>query len=969
LECTREQNMNARDDAVVAESREKETAEQRRDGGDDDKAARVVPVASESSREEQRQTSREDYSDGPINDATVRHANAISASAAEFLSLDAADSVLVLVLYRLPVLAERDSKSGAWRFKWDDDAIYLTSAGLKAALEANRRVVWVGILNSVSEVCESECASIARTLASDFSCIPVFLPRATLIRFYTGFCKGVLWPLFHMTSSVPTEAGARQVFDRGLWQTYTTVNRAFSDVVVSVYQGDTTSIWIHDYHLLLLPLQLRRRLTGAKIGFYLHTPWPSSDVYRTLPVRDEILRSVLSVTVLGFNLFDYARHFISCCTRLLDLEHIMRNGNIIMNYCNRRVVIRVSHIGIDPARFDRALSCSPFSSSPHTHATTENKDGDAKADDTDGAAEGGGDDNDDEQGTARLVALEVERIRARVGEHRRIVCAIDDLDVIKGLPFKLLAMEQLLINFPAYRDQLVLYQVANPRGVPRAEPLRAEIYEIVDRINEDFGSEDYAPVVYIEGRLSLVERVALYQAADAMLLTPIRDGLNLIPYEFLVSSREGHARLILSENIGCSRALFSAVRVNPWDSEEIMYTLDMALNEDDQQVAEEQAADVRNLRQSTIANWALSFVADLDDTHEPRMRHRLALGLDSRAAVELADLNMVDPVELMHAFQASSFPIFVINYDTLIRPASSVPGQTSSSTAESRKWSSCRPSQRILSALNTLSTVGTVCVFSDLPQDTLLAIFGAACPLVSLLAESGLFLLHAHRVRNGDDEQDGEEDDTRECGGARRFGESDSGWVRTVPQDVDMSWVDVAREIMTGYCERTDGSYLETTQVSLTWHYINADPTFGSWQAKELRNHLFAVLGAFDVEVVQGDGSLHVRLKDLAKFALEVAWRGVTQSSHAQSSIDFVMASCDSRADESMLAALDTLTQRDSVQRVFKCSVEVQPQSQREYFVRSTNDMEDLLVMLSRSKARRETPASGSERVREGSAG
>jgi len=866
----------------------------------------------------------------------------------EALEMDPNEGSLIIVLYRLPIIATRNANTHTWTFKWDDDAIYLTSDGIRKALNANRRVIWVGILSTIEEVLESERDNVSQYLAQHFSCVPVFLPRETLIRFYSGFCKRILWPLFHMMSSEPadstkvstkerilsqSEDGSTQYpaasanvhqFDRSLWQTYTVVNRKFSDVVVSVYQGESTLIWIHDYHLLLLPMQLRRRLTGAKIGLYLHTPWPSSELYRTLPVRDELLRSVLSVTLLGFNLFDYARHFLSCCVRLLDLEHFMKNGNILIEYAGRRAVIRVSHIGIDPERFSSCIESQTVKKEVHRLLNVVN---------------GYRSDSD-------------RRRKKESVEPVRIVCGIDDIDATKGLPFKLLAFEQLLINLPQYREHLVLYQVAIPRDVPTLQKLREETYDIIERINEEFGTESYTPVIFVEQRLSLVERVALYQASDAMLLTPIRDGLNLIPYEFLIAARPGKGRLVLSENTGCSRALFSAIRVNPWNSQEIMYSLDMALCEDEQQAAEEQAADVHNLKSNTIAKWARSFVSDLESIEEPKMRHRVALGLGSQGMGELADLNYLDPMNIAQKVQGllaneANELLFVFGYEGVLlksRGTSSTSdenfGSFFSKAGRSKALESAgssalhhhvhsswatRISERTLNSLNVLSKQKHCHVFilSSHTIDQLEKVFDESRQ-IGLLAENGFYM---------------------------RAPGSDT-WQGVTPSETDLSWIDVAREIINGYCERTDGSYLEETHAGLVWHFQDADPTFGSWQAKELHDHLESVLGVFDVEVVQGEGWLLVRLKDLAKLALEAIWlRALGEDKKRRKRLGFALACCSGRADESFLSVLENRALKSGASDVFPCCVEVPPFLSSQFYMRSSAEVEDLLLLLSQSSS------------------
>lgn len=226
-------------------------------------------------------------------------------------------------------------------------------------------------------------------------------------------------------------------------------------------------IWIHDYHLMVLPAHVRRKLNGAHIGFFLHVPWPSSEAYRILPMREQILSGLLSASLIGFNLFDYARHFLSACVRILNLEHESSRGSLGLQYGGRHVMIRVSHIGIQSSRFTDAI-CAPD-----------------------------------------VVRLENE-YRAKYKD-KFVLGAIDDLDFIKGISLKLLAFESLLVNYYRYREKVVLIQVAIPKAARVKETLRQEIRRHVERINKKFGSKEHTPVEYIERDISFDERVALYR--------------------------------------------------------------------------------------------------------------------------------------------------------------------------------------------------------------------------------------------------------------------------------------------------------------------------------------------------------------------------------------------------------------------------------------------------------------------------
>eukprot|EP00183_Erythrolobus_madagascarensis_P002453 CAMPEP_0185849246 /NCGR_PEP_ID=MMETSP1354-20130828/3803_1 /TAXON_ID=708628 /ORGANISM="Erythrolobus madagascarensis, Strain CCMP3276" /LENGTH=987 /DNA_ID=CAMNT_0028549735 /DNA_START=124 /DNA_END=3087 /DNA_ORIENTATION=- len=817
---------------------------------------------------------------GRVTVGLSAHAQSRTASGAgEIEAGDDSRPTVIIVLYRLPIIAKRVA-DGSWSFKWDDDALYLTSVGLREGLRDKMRLVWVGIINSEDEVQPHEMDAVSQTLLADFSCVPVFIPRETLIEFYQGFCKGTLWPLFHMLTPLTDENDHTVQFDRSLWHTYCLVNRKFSDVVVALYQEDNM-IWIHDYHLMVLPSQLRRRLSGSKIGFFLHIPWPSSEAYRTLPVRDELLRGLLSSTLLGFHLFDYARHFLSACVRLLNLEHEARRGILGVEYSGRHVMIRVSHIGIDPARFTGHLG---------SDAVQEKKE-----------------------------ALGLMPVR----DHKQhVLAAIDDLDVFKGISLKLLAFENLLQAYTTYRGRVVLVQVAIPKKARVKSHVQSEIRELVEQINSKYGSPDYTPIIYIERDISFDERIAIYSEADALLLTPIRDGLNLIPYEYIASAGQGKGQLILSEFTGCSRALSSAVRLNPWNYDEVMSAIDRVLQKDPEEIMLKHAADRKYVESHPTAKWAESFLTDLTQASEP-VQKLLKLGLGLGVGLRVLEfegfeaLNAENVVRAYDAAEASDTQrVFLLDYD----------GTLTMSTCSSRMshaWA--RPSDAAMQYLAALALDprNHVYIMSGRTKDVLAKTF-AGIPAIGLAAEHGFY----YRSPNSAD------------------------WTN-LDEVSDLSWREVALEIMTGYAERTDGSYIEEKSAGLVWHYLDADPEFGNWQAKEMRDHLETVLNMFDVQVVTGHGWLQVRLQNMNKGAM--TQKILKELIPDGSAPGFVLCVGDDRTDEDMFTFLARELGRHH-SALFTCTVGVKP-SNANYYLRTSDEVVDLLGLVSMTAGRQSSSA------------
>ncbi|KAL3610241.1 hypothetical protein D5086_001261 [Populus alba] len=247
---------------------------------------------------------------------------------------------MIIVGNQLPLRALRSpDSSGGWCFSWDEDSLLLQ---LKDGLGEGVEVIYVGSLKE--EIEPSEQDDVAQTLLETFKCVPAFIPPDLFTKFYHGFCKQHLWPLFHYMLPLSPDLGGR--FDRSLWQAYVSVNKIFADKVKEVISPEDDYVWVHDYHLMVLPTFLRKIFNRVKLGFFLHSPFPSSEIYRTLPVRDELLRALLNSDLIGFHTFDYARHFLSCCSRMLGLSYQSKRGYIGLEYFGRTVSIKILPVGI-----------------------------------------------------------------------------------------------------------------------------------------------------------------------------------------------------------------------------------------------------------------------------------------------------------------------------------------------------------------------------------------------------------------------------------------------------------------------------------------------------------------------------------------------------------------------------------------------------------------------------------------------
>ncbi|KAK9366476.1 glycosyl transferase [Lipomyces kononenkoae] len=464
-----------------------------------------------------------------------------------------ADNLLV-ISNRLPVTIKR-SENGDYDFA-------MSSGGLVSALSGLKKSTtftwfgWPGL-----EVPDDERALVVKRLRDEFSCVPVFLSDELADLHYNGFSNSILWPLFHYH---PGEMN----FDEIAWEAYREANRLFANAIADVVK-DGDLVWVHDYHLMLLPAMLREEIgqtkSRVKIGWFLHTPFPSSEIYRILPVRREVLEGVLHCDLLGFHTYDYARHFLSSCSRILGLP-TLPNG---VEYHNKTVTVGTFPIGIDPDKFTEALKT--------------------------------------EKVQKRIAQLEAKF------EGVKLIVGVDRLDYIKGVPQKLHALEVFLTEHPEWIGKVVLVQVAVPsrQDVEEYQNLRAVVNELVGRINGRFGTIEFTPIHFMHRSVNFDELVALYAVSDACLVSSTRDGMNLVSYEYIACQQKRHGVMILSEFAGAAQSLNGSVIVNPWNTEELAEAIYSAMTMPGATRIANQQKLFRYVSKYTSAYWGESFVNEM----------------------------------------------------------------------------------------------------------------------------------------------------------------------------------------------------------------------------------------------------------------------------------------------------------------------------------------------------------------------
>jgi trehalose 6-phosphate synthase/phosphatase len=657
---------------------------------------------------------------------------------------------------------------------------------------------WVGWPGDVGKGGEGERRAIDERLRA-LGTVPVYLTSNEVSHYYDGFSNGVLWPLLHYLLDKVRLDAQRD------WEVYRAVNQRFADRVVETYaEGDV--VWVHDYQLTLVPALVRQQLPSARIGFFLHVPFPSDDVFRILPWREEILRGLLGADLIGFHTESYRHHFGLSAAQVLGLDP----GLDALWFEGRRVRLGVHPIGIDFAEFDRA-------------------------------------------GRAPEVLAEAATLRPPA-PGAKLVLGVDRLDYTKGIVRRLLAIERLLEREPSLRGRVRFLQLAVPtrEKVEAYAELRRSVNETVGRINGQYGSAREAPIHFLYRSVAPAQLVALYRAADAMLVTPLRDGMNLVAKEYVAARSDERGVLVLSEFAGAAAELREAVLVNPYDIEAVAASVRQAFD----MPPHEQAARMRALRAQVGSNdvhhWADAFLADLTADAAGRAP---ALEGGRRAFGRLR--------EAFRRAREAPRRLLLLDYDGTLVPRPAVPELAV-------------PDPALLALLDRLGRAPAtdVHVISERPRESIGRWLGDLP--VHLHAEHGFW--------------------------SKRAGAADWAANRLGAD----SWKERLRPAFNALARRTPGSFVEETVASLALHCPAAEATVAADRIRELREQLVVLVPVDEVELVEGIKVLLVRLRGVNKGSVVAALLADRPAG------DFVAAAGDGVTDDDMfrVAPPDAITIR-----------------------------------------------------------
>ncbi|MCT8337112.1 bifunctional alpha,alpha-trehalose-phosphate synthase (UDP-forming)/trehalose-phosphatase [Methanoculleus sp. Afa-1] len=684
---------------------------------------------------------------------------------------------LLIISNRLPVNISREN--GELRLQRSVGGLATGVGSFYKSCES----LWIGWPGmNVQKQQDEEKNRIIETLRKE-QCHPVFLTPYDIKHYYDGFCNNTLWPLLHYFNLFVE-------YDPKTWAVYQRVNEKFCDAVMEVARpGDT--IWVHDYHLMLLPQMLRERLPDAEIGYFHHIPFPSFEVFRNLPWRREILSGLLGADLIGFHTYGYVRHFLSSVRRVLGYEHSfgeVRTGT-------RMVRTDLFPMGIDYHRFADAAESAP-------------------------------------------VQKEIAGIRDKYGK-RKLILSFDRLDYTKGIPLRLEAFDTLLEKKPDYQGKVSLVLVAVPSrtGVHSYQALKKRIDELVGRINGKYGTTDWVPVHYYYNFLPFETLVAFYSAADVALVTPLRDGMNLMAKECIATRTDGKGVLILSEMAGAAEELGEAIIVNPNDQDAMIEAIETALAMPEKEQIDRNRTMQKRLMRYDIERWVGDFLTRLGDARAVR--------------VERSE-QIVTPAirdELVAAYSTATDRLLLLDYDgTLVpfaaNPQKAVPGDAT---------------REVLTSLSR--TPGNeVVVISGRDRSTLDDWFGDLD--IGIIAEHGVWI----KERSGE-------------------------W--RMPEPLLDEWKEEIYPLLELYTDRTPGAFIEEKDYSLVWHYRRTEPLLGAQRAKDLKDDLLHLTSNLNLGIMDGNKVIEIKNNVVNKGRTALNWI-------SERAWEFILAIGDDRTDEDL---------------------------------------------------------------------
>lgn len=631
------------------------------------------------------------------------------------------------------------------------------ATGMKS-VHAEGNGIWIGWSGINQDELSTELSAKVDREIRKAKCVSVSLSEQDVELYYEGFSNRTLWPLFHYFMEY-----AR--FERQEWEAYKRVNEKFAEVVLeNLEDGDT--VWVHDYQLLLLPQLIKDKKPNTTIGFFLHIPFPSFEIFRTFPWRKEILTGMLGADLLGFHTYDYERHFLSSVKRILRLEVHFNE----ISYLDRLVKVDSFPMGID---YDK-----------YHNAALEHKKSKEKSE--------------------LLKRLEEHKI-----DGKKLILSIDRMDYTKGIPNRIKAFEYFLDTYPEYKEKvrLVMLTVPSRSNVPQYKKLKRETDELVGRINGKFATVSWTPIWYFYRSVPFDSIIDLYASSDVALITPIRDGMNLVAKEYVATRTDLSGVLILSEMVGAAQEMNESLLINPNNFDDFANHLNQALT----MPLREQQTRMKNLQKRlkryTVEKWAKEFFKSLDETKQ----------YISSIAEKLSEAHQE---MLVRDFNEKKKRLVLLDYDGTLVKFKDNPEDAS-------------PDDELYGLLDQIEQKEntTVALISGRDKPTFQKWFGNKN--YSLVTDHGVWL-----YQNGK-------------------------WEALERLRTD--WMKSLRPILETFVDRTPGTFIETKKYSLAWHYRTADPELARIRTIELNTVLTSMIANNDLNILKGNKVIEIKSSNVNK--------------------------------------------------------------------------------------------------------
>ena len=584
---------------------------------------------------------------------------------------------------------------------------------------------------------------------------PVFLSSEEIEDFYEGFSNETLWPNFHYFNQYT-------VYKEELWLAYQRVNQKFAEIVSEELKDDDT-VWIHDYQLLLLPQLIRAISPNATIGFFLHIPFPSYESFRLLPWRRELLNGMLGADFLGFHTYDDMRHFLSSVNRLAGLG----NSNGTIKVKNRLIKADALPMGIDYEKYAASAQ------DPETLAREA-------------------------------------RYRESIGTVK-LILSIDRLDYSKGIPQRLRAFELFLSKYPDFKEKVSLFMVVVPSrdSVSKYKQLKEEIDLLVGRINGQFSKLNWTPIHYFYRSFPLPALSAFYRISDVALVSPMRDGMNLVCKEYVASRLDKKGVLILSEMAGASKELSDAIIVNPNDIHQLVEAMHKALTMPEALQIESMTSMQKSLKRYNIHAWVKLFMDELANVKKEQ----------SHLKTRLIDNQLSE--EIKHAYKQSKERLIFLDYDGTLVGFNENPDDS-------------KPDQELIEILERLTKDKNnhIVIISGRGRQFLEEWMKPYS--LDIVAEHGVWI--------------------------KRMGKPFKTFIK-----INASWKKETMSLLERYVNRTPGSFVEEKDYSLVWHYRKVETGLGEVRTRELTSHLKYMTANENLEVLEGDMIVEIKNSEINK--------------------------------------------------------------------------------------------------------